>query len=106
MIKKPKLIEGDILKCASECLKILGHPVRLRIIDILMQDRFTVNELSELCSLPQNQISEHLRLMKSHNLLDSKRCGRRVYYKIINPNLPGIIECIKNNCKYFKTRKR
>lgn len=105
MSKKPKLMDIDILNCASECLKVLGHPVRLRIIDILMQDSFTVKEISKLCSLPQNQISEHLRLMKSHNMLDSKRDGKTVYYEIVNPNLPEIIKCIKNNCRYFK-RKR
>ncbi len=98
MSKKLKLMDVNVLRCASECLKILGHPARLLIIDILMQDRLSVNEISEICSLPQNQISEHLRLMKSHKLLDSKRDGKMVYYEITDPNLPGIVKCIKKNC--------
>ncbi len=97
-----KLLDKEMLECASECLKLLGHPVRLRIVDILTQGRFSVNEIAEICDLPQNQVSEHLRLMKGHGLLDFERDGRTVYYKIENPNLPGILNCVKANCKNKK----
>lgn len=102
MKRKLKLIDDDMLACAAECLKLLGHPMRLKIVDILLQGRFTVNEISEICDLKQPQISEHLRLMKNCGLLECERNGREVYYRIENPNLPGIIKCVKNNCKNKK----
>jgi DNA-binding transcriptional ArsR family regulator len=83
---------------ASECLKVLAHPIRLRIIEILMQGQYPVHEIASICTLPAPQTCEHLRLMQSHGLLESVRQGRAVFYKIASPNLPGILECIRKNC--------
>lgn len=104
MKAKVKLMDMEVLNCAAECLKILGHPIRLRIVDILMQGKFTVNNISEMCDLPQSQASEHLRLMQGHGLLDSQRDGRAVYYEIKNPNLPAVLNCVKENCKHLNRR--
>jgi ArsR family transcriptional regulator, zinc-responsive transcriptional repressor len=96
--KRLDLLPMEALEDAAECLKVLGHPIRLRIVDILMQGEFAVYEIAELCELSHNQTCEHLRLLKSHHLLDSKRDGKTVYYAITAPELPGVLECIRNNC--------
>lgn len=98
MKKKPNLLEMDVLCVAAECLKVLAHPVRLRIVDALMQGEFPVHEIARLCDLPAHQTCEHLRLMQGHGLLASQRKGRAVFYRILKPNLPGILECIRRNC--------
>ena len=96
--RKINLLPTETLEDAAECLKVLGHPIRLRIVDILMQGEFAVYEIAELCELSHNQTCEHLRLLKSHHLLDSKRDGKTVYYSIIAAELPGVMMCIRNNC--------
>ena len=97
--QKLKLLPIETLEQASECLKVLSHPARLRMVEILMQGKFAVHEIAELCELNPNQTCDHLRLLKGHRLLDSKREGRTVYYTIASPQLTGIIECIRRNCK-------
>jgi len=92
------LLPEDVLQGAAECLRLMGHPARLRIVDILMQGEFPVGEIAEMCNLPPHQTSEHLRLLKGHGLLDSARQGRTVYYRIANPRLPGLINCIRSTC--------
>lgn len=92
------LLPIESLEEAAECLRVLAHPVRLRIVDMLMQGAFPVHEIAEACDLPPNQMSEHLRLLKGHGFLDSDRQARTVFYRIANPNLPGIIACIRSNC--------
>ena len=94
-----KLLPNEVLEQASECLKVLSHPARLRMVEILMQGKFAVHEIAEICELNPNQTCDHLRLLKGHRLLDSKREGRTVYYTIAAPELVGIIECIRKNCK-------
>ena len=96
--KKLDMLPMETLENAAECLKVLGHPIRLRMVDILMQGEFAVYEIAELCELSHNQTCEHLRLLKSHHLLDSKRDGKTVYYTITAPELPGVLECIRKNC--------
>ena len=88
----------ESLAPAAECLKVLAHPLRLRMVEIIMQGEFAVHEVAELCDLPAHQACEHLRLMKGHGLLDSRRNGRTVYYSIKAPHLPEILECIRRNC--------
>ncbi len=97
--KTIELLPNEMIEKAAECLKVMAHPVRLRIVNILMQGEFPVHEIADLCLTSPNQTCEHLRLLKGHGLLSSQRQGRTVYYKIANPQLPGLINCIRKNCQ-------
>lgn len=92
------LLPTNFLDNAAECLKVMAHPVRLRMVDILMQGEFPVGRMAELCDLPPHQACEHLRLLKGHGLLDSDRRGREVYYRIVSPQLPKLLTCIRSCC--------
>ncbi len=99
MKAKPELLELDGLHRVAECLKVLAHPVRLRMVDVLLQGEFPVHRIAELVGLPPHQACEHLRLMQGHALLASDRRGRTVYYRVANPSLPGLMECIRKSCQ-------
>lgn len=96
--KDNDLLPLDVLERAADCLKVMAHPVRLRMVDLLMQGDHRVQDLAELCEVQPNQACEHLRLMKSCGLLSAERRGREVYYKIENPQLPALLDCIRNHC--------
>ena len=81
---------------AAECLKTLAHPVRLRIVQLLLHGRYTVGELAEDCGIPDNVASEHLRLMQRCGLFTSEREGRRVFYQVAEPHLADIMNCIES----------
>jgi len=81
---------------AAECLKILAHPVRLRIVQLLLHGRYTVGELAEDCQIPDNVASEHLRLMQRCGFFTSEREGRRVFYQVAEPHLQNIMDCIES----------
>ncbi len=86
----------DALEQAAECLKILAHPHRLRIVQMLLRDRYTVGELAEACGIPSHMASEHLRLMQRCGFLTNEREGRKAYYRIVETHLAGIIACIES----------
>ena len=92
---KTKLTKLEALAEAAECLKTLAHPHRLRIVQMLLQQRFTVGELAEACEIPSHMASEHLRLMQRCGLLNSEKEGRRVYYGIAEPHLANIMACVE-----------
>ena len=96
--KKLDLLPDEAFAKAAECLKVMAHPVRLKMVNVLMQGEFAVHEIAEACDSSQNQTCEHLRLLKGHGLLNSERRGRTVYYSIASPQLPGLITCIQKNC--------
>ncbi|MCG6157356.1 ArsR/SmtB family transcription factor [Rubinisphaera margarita] len=80
---------------AAECLKTLAHPHRLRIIQMLLQGRFTVGELAEACEIPSHMASEHLRLMQRTGFLTSEKDGRKAYYEVVESHLENIMKCIE-----------
>ena len=99
MAKKLDLLPMETLALAADCLKVVGHPTRLRIVDLLTQGEFSVTELAQQCDIKHAHACEHLRLMKGHGLLASERRGNSVYYKVAAPELPGLIRCIRSSCR-------
>jgi DNA-binding transcriptional ArsR family regulator len=97
-VKTPKqagLLPLEALAQAAECLKTLAHPHRLRMVQMLLQGRYTVGELADACDIPSHMASEHLRLMQRCGLLTCKKEGRKAYYEIVEPHLENIMTCIR-----------
>jgi DNA-binding transcriptional ArsR family regulator len=92
--KRLKPANMDALGQAAECLRTLAHPVRIRIVQLLLHGRYTVGELAEDCGVPDNVASEHLRLMQRCGFFNSEREGRRVYYRVVEPQLENLMSCI------------
>jgi DNA-binding transcriptional ArsR family regulator len=92
---KLRLTELDALGEAAECLRTLAHPHRLRMVQMLLQGDYTVGELAEACELPSAMASEHLRLMQRCGFLTSEKHGRKVFYRVTEPHLKGILKCIE-----------
>ena len=91
-----QLIPMEALAEAAECLRTLAHPVRLRIVQLLLQGDHTVGELAEACGLPSHMASEHLGLMRDRGLLQSERQGRFIYYRVAEEGLASIMQCIEH----------
>jgi ArsR family transcriptional regulator, zinc-responsive transcriptional repressor len=90
------LVELDKLATAAECLKTLAHPLRLRMVEMLLHARYSVGELADACGISSNIASGHLRLMQRSGFLAPERDGRSVYYRITEPALKKIMVCIRD----------
>ncbi|WP_459558128.1 ArsR/SmtB family transcription factor [Lacunimicrobium album] len=86
----------EALTQAAECLRILAHPHRLRMIQMLLEGQYSVGDLAEACEIPSPMASEHLRLMQRCGFLASQREGRNVFYHVTEPHLQRIMECIES----------
>lgn len=94
-VKTKKLTSLAALEQAAECLKTLAHPHRLRMIQMLLRDRYTVGELAEACGIRSHMASEHLRLMQRCGFLINEKEGRNAYYRIAEPHLEQIMNCVE-----------
>ena len=95
MNRHKKWTNLEALGQAAECLRVLAHPHRLRMIQMLLAGNFTVGELAESCELPIAMASEHLRLMQRCGFLASEKEGRKVFYRVTEPHLKDIMHCIE-----------
>jgi len=63
-------------------LRALSDPTRLRIIAVLQADELSVQELQEITRLAQSRISTHLGLLQDSGMVESRREGKRTFYKL------------------------
>jgi ArsR family transcriptional regulator, zinc-responsive transcriptional repressor len=93
----PGSIPQEALERVAPVLRVLGHPHRLRITELLAARELTVGELAHRLGIPHNACSQHLNLMRAYGLLASRRDGKTVRYQLDNPGAANIITCIRNH---------
>ncbi len=88
-------LTAEFLERAAGLLRMLAHPHRLKIIEILEREgEFSVSRIIEETGLPQSSVSLHLNQMKRMDLLESTRQGKEVVYRICDPRVMKLINCI------------
>ena len=63
-------------------LRALSDPTRLRILSLLEKEELSVNELQEITRMGQSRISTHLGLLQEAELVQSRRDGKRTFYRV------------------------
>lgn len=91
-----KLTEMKNLQAAAECLRTLAHPMRLRMVQLMLRGEFTVGELAGACEIASHVASEHLRMMQHCGFLNRRQEGRRIYYQVAEPAVEQIMNCIES----------
>jgi ArsR family transcriptional regulator len=75
-------------------LRTLGHPVRLQIAAGLAGGCACVKEIWECLGMPQAIVSQHLKVMKEHGILVSRREGARVCYSLKDEALAELVRVL------------
>ncbi|MEZ5120984.1 MAG: metalloregulator ArsR/SmtB family transcription factor [Solirubrobacterales bacterium] len=69
----------------AQLFRVLGHPVRIRILELLSDGERTVGDLQAELDLDSSGTSQHLAALRQQGLLESRRAGTSVYYAIRDP---------------------
>ena len=78
----------------AEVLKVLGHPIRLKIVAGLCTHECNVKHIWECLGLPQATVSQHLALLKHKGIIEGKREGVEVHYSVISPLAKKLISML------------
>jgi len=80
------------LEAVAQRLRILGQPVRIRIIEHLaVQGETTVQTLADQLAIGQQNVSWHLGLLQRAGILTRRRQGRRVWYRLTDTTAFSLI---------------
>jgi len=82
--ERPTSREEIICSYHAEMCKVFSHPARLKIINILRNDERSVGELAKRLSLGMGNLSQHLSMMKERRILESRKTGNQVFYRVVN----------------------
>ena len=86
---------ADLARMAK-VLKLLAHPYRLKIIDILESaESAPVHALVERLDLPQAVVSNHLKKMLRIGLVECQRRGKEVWYSLGDRRSLTILNCMR-----------
>jgi DNA-binding transcriptional ArsR family regulator len=87
---------------AAIVLKAVAHPVRLRIIELLKGGEKCVGDIFAALEIKQSITSQHLNMMRDKQVLTCRREGAKVYYRIQNPNVIKLLQCMQEICNNGK----
>ncbi len=78
-----------------ELLKVIAHPVRIKILEDLAQGVKCVSDFEESLDITQPNVSQHLKLLRSHDIVDYFIDGRLKCYFLKEPLIPDLLELLK-----------
>lgn len=71
----------------AELFKALGHPARIRCLEVLASGERSVGELQPLVGIELSHLSQQLGVLRRAGLVSSRKSGSSVYYAIKDPEL-------------------
>ncbi|CAB5497108.1 Transcriptional regulator, ArsR family [Bathymodiolus thermophilus thioautotrophic gill symbiont] len=99
-----KLLERDEdINKATKALKAMAHPLRLKILCALKGDELPVLEIVEQVGSSQSNISQHIDILRTKGILESRRDGNKILCKIKDAKILKLVAnmqavfCSKND---------
>lgn len=93
---KPRPLPEEFLQSMAEEIKLIGHPLRLRILEFLdLNGECTVSRILAGISAPQSAVSQHLNRMRAAGIVACRREGRQIFYRIAAVNAVTILNCLR-----------
>ena len=79
----------------AQLLKAMSHPKRLEIINLLRDGALTVGEIQTMLALPQANLSQHLKVMRTAGIVTTKREGKEINYRVASPEILAASDSIR-----------
>ncbi|WP_028923956.1 ArsR/SmtB family transcription factor [Pseudonocardia acaciae] len=83
---------GDRLELAADVLGHLAQPVRLHLLRLLAEGEQDVTTLTAQVDATRSSVSQHLGRLRIAGLVQTRRDGRRVVYRITSDHLRELVE--------------
>jgi ArsR family transcriptional regulator len=79
----------------ADFFRVLGHPVRVRMLQLLRGGELSVGALQEALELDSSGTSQHLAALRKQGLVMSRKEGTSVYYRVADPRTLELLELAK-----------
>ncbi len=80
-----------VYQAKAELFRSLGHPVRIRVLELLAEREHAVHELLEQIEVEQSGLSQHLAVLRRTGLVRQQRVGGQVVYSLIGVEAVGLL---------------
>jgi DNA-binding transcriptional ArsR family regulator len=90
----PHPLPDDLVELIARRFRVIGEPMRIRLLDRLREGEATVGELSEALSASQQNISKHLAVLADVGILGRRKEGNHVYYRVVDEGVFALCEAV------------
>ncbi len=80
----------------AKLFKVLTHPARLAILDVLREGEECVCHIEACLGYRQAYISQQLMVLREAGLVEDRRDGWNIYYRVINPDIYRIVDAMND----------
>jgi ArsR family transcriptional regulator, lead/cadmium/zinc/bismuth-responsive transcriptional repressor len=87
-----ELIAGADHESVADFFSALGDPNRLRILHVVLQQEMCTSDLAVTLAIGEPLVSQHLRVLRDLELVESRRAGRVVYYSAHSRDVGKVLE--------------
>ena len=94
--KSPALFSPGQLEEIASLFKVLGEPMRLRILQTVCKEPRSVNEIVEATGSTQANVSKHLALLTTAGILQREKDGQRVFYSVKEKLVVRLCELVRS----------
>ncbi|MDD5730502.1 MAG: metalloregulator ArsR/SmtB family transcription factor [Candidatus Omnitrophica bacterium] len=78
----------------SELLKALAHPVRLKIVEGLLNRECNVNKIVKALNIPQSTVSQHLAILRNRGVVQVRKEGVKTCYRVSNSKVSRLLKIL------------
>jgi ArsR family transcriptional regulator len=93
MTKEHEMKDREVYRRQARILKAPAHESRLLIVDRLSRGECGAGELTRLVGSDQTTVSKHLALLRSFGIVEDRREGTAVIYRLMLPCVMGFFSC-------------
>ena len=79
----------------ANIFRALSHPTRIAILEVLRDHELSARTIQEKLGIEQANLSQHLSILRSHQILVNRKDGNQVFYSIRNPVLVQVLDILR-----------
>jgi DNA-binding transcriptional ArsR family regulator len=82
----------------AEIFQALAHPTRVAIVEYLRVSEMSVGDLCDKVGIEQANASQHLAVLRSKHIVETRKDGNQIFYRLRNPIVGEVLEMLR---QYF-----
>ncbi len=90
----PHPLSSELAELIARRFKLLGEPMRIRLLDRLQRGEASVQELAAAVGTTQQNVSKHLGVLADAGVLGRRKQGNFVYYRVVDEGIWQLCEDI------------
>src|SRR3954453_9173535 len=99
-------MQQNIPKLKADFFKTLGHPIRIRALELLAEGELSVSELCEAVGSEQSHVSQQLAVLRRAGFVRTRREGSSVIYSLADPRIEELLATAKQMLLDLLTKSR